>query len=109
MELQTRIARQRVLHIIDSYHLRGNDPEQFNQRLEQLFAIYQTSEIELAIVDTLVTTWTILPPVKGIEFVDRVEFRLTANLPPLVSTIHYQAITGLDGTHLFQRDNVKIN
>jgi hypothetical protein len=108
MDLQTRIDRQRLHHIIDLYNLRGNDPEEFNQRLEQLFADYQTNTIELAIVDTLVLTWMALPPVKGLDFIDRVSFRLTANLPTLVSANHYRLITGLDGSHLFARQNVKM-
>lgn len=108
MELQDRISQQRVHHIIDSYSLRGNDSAQFNQRLEQLFADYEITAIELAIVDTLISTWMVLPPVKGLDFIDRVEFRLTANLPTLVTASHYRAITGLDGSYLFLRQNVKM-
>lgn len=108
MELQERILHQRIHHIIDSYHLRGNDPAQFNQRLEHLFADYETATIELAIVDTLITEWTALPPVKGLEFIDRVKLRLTANLPTLVTASHYRMITGLEGSHLLMRQNVKM-
>ncbi len=108
MDLQTRIERQRIHHIIDSYNLQGNDSIEFKQRLEHLFADYETTRIELAIVDTLILTWMALPPLKGLDFIDRVELRLTANLPTLVTAIHYKAITGLDGSHLFLRENVKM-
>ena len=108
MDLQTRIQRQRIYHIIDSYNLRGNDSIEFNQRLEHLFADYETTAIELAIVDTLVEVWMTLPPVKGLDFIDKVKFRLTANLPAIVSANHYRAITGLDGSHLFMPHNVKM-
>lgn len=108
MDLQTRIERQRIHHIIDSYNLWGKDSTEFQQRLEYLFADYETTRIELAIVDTLVLTWMALPPLKGLDFIDRVKLRLTANLPTLVTAIHYRAITGLDGSHLFVRQNVKM-
>jgi hypothetical protein len=106
MELWEQVSRQRVQYIVDSYQLYGDDTDDFADYLEELLLAYQPPQIELAIVETLVSSWFHLPFAKGMPFIDAIHERLKAwevnpNLPPAISASQFQQITGLDPAPVF--------
>jgi hypothetical protein len=117
MELQEKIKRQRVQHIVTSYHLDGDldgDTESFQTALETLLAIYPTPLIELALVETLVTYWLKVPLLRGEEFLAEVGGLLKewehhillnetgeARAIACVTSAQFYQITGLDPTPIF--------
>ncbi len=106
MELWEQISRQRAQHIIDSYQLYGESIDDFEYYLEELLLAYQSPQIELAIVETLVGGWFQLPLAKGLPFIEAVHERLKAwevdaNMSPSVSAAQFQQITGLDPAPVF--------
>lgn len=62
------ISQQRVRYIVDSYTLAGSDNEAFEDYLKQLFVQYPYGLIELALVETLVKNWLVIPMEKGVPF-----------------------------------------
>lgn len=108
MELQHRIGQQRIQHIIDSYILMGEDATAFEGYLSELLSQYPHGLIELALVETLVKSWLIIPMVKGVPFLTTAHNRLKAwqqeqhiihglNLTPN----QFSQITGLDAQVAF--------
>ena len=111
MEVQQRIGRQRVKHIVDSYLLAGTDnPDSFNAYLDDLLAQYHHGLVELALVETLVKNWLNVPMQKGIPFLSTARERLQQwqSEPVTERTLHSQLtpsqfsqITGLDAQIAF--------
>lgn len=105
MELQERLARERVKHIIHSYRLAGEEPEAVEACLETLFQRYPMPLVELAIAETLVDGWLNVPLVRGMEFFKQAQSRLQNwESQPIVSTLtpeQFQQITGLDPSPVF--------
>ena len=66
MEIQKRITRQRVNHIVDSYQLDGDDGDAFTDYLNQLLETYSQSLVELAITEAIIQGWTKIPMQKGL-------------------------------------------
>ncbi len=109
MEIQQRISQQRVKHIVDSYCLAGTETDAFQSYLSELFGQYPHGLIELALVETLVKNWLIIPMQKGVPFLAAAHNRLkqwrsepTANL--LASNLtpnQFSHITGLDPQSAF--------
>lgn len=114
MELQEKIKRQRVQHIVNSYHLDG-DTESFQPALETLLSTYPTPLVELALVETLVIHWLKVPLLRGQEFLVEVssllkewEHRILLNetseeqaIACSVTAAQFYQITGLDPTPIF--------
>lgn len=67
-DLQPRVSRQRVQHIVDSYLLTGNEPRAFETYLHDLLDQYPPGLIELALVETLIRNWLTIPMQKGVPF-----------------------------------------
>lgn len=109
MEIQQRISQQRVIHIIDSYCLAGGETETFQTYLSELLGQYPHGLIELALVETLVKNWLIIPMQKGVPFLAAAHSRLkqwrsepAANLPTSSLTpSQFSHITGLDPQSAF--------
>jgi hypothetical protein len=110
MEIQEQINRQRVKHIIDSYHLSGAEADRVDTYLEELLQHYPTALIELALVETLVDSWLTIPPIKGIAFLSQSHDKLRAwESQPIISTItpeQFNQITGLDPSPIFGSTNL---
>ncbi len=106
MEVQQRIGRQRIKHIVDSYLLTGSgELAPFNAYLDDLLTQYPHGLIELALVETLVENWLNVPMQKGIPFLEKAHERLKQwQLEPAPArSLHHQLtpsqfsqITGLD-------------
>lgn len=105
MEIWEQIRRQRVKHIVSSYHLAGKEADQFGIYLEKLLDLYPLPLIELALIETLVDHWTSIPLVRGLDFLTQAHDRLKAwESQPIFSTItpdQFQQITGLDPSPIF--------
>ncbi len=105
MKLGEQLNRQRVKHIISSYQLEGNEPEAFNQYLEDLLRIYPSPLIELALVETLIDHWLKVPMIKGYEFLTKVHEQLKnwegEEIVSAIAPEQFQQITGLDPTLIF--------
>ncbi|MDV3350472.1 hypothetical protein D0962_11095 [Leptolyngbyaceae cyanobacterium CCMR0082] len=76
MDIQKRITRQRVNHIVDIYQLDGNDGDTFADYLAKLVETYPQSLIELALTEALVKGWSKVPMQKGMSFIYDVHERL---------------------------------
>lgn len=83
MDIQERITRQRVHHIVASYQLDGNDGDAFADILNQLLETYPQSLIELAIAESIVEGWSDVPMQKGIPFIQKVQKKLRSWQPEL--------------------------
>lgn len=70
------ISQQRVRYIVDSYTLAGSDNEAFEDYLKQLFVQYPYGLIELALVETLIKNWLVIPMEKGIPFLTKAHEKL---------------------------------
>ncbi len=109
MEIQQRISQQRVNHIVDSYCLAGAETDAFQAYLRELLGQYPHGLIELALVETLVKNWLIVPVQKGVPFLAAAHNRLqqwrsepadgllTSSLTPS----QFTHITGLDPQSAF--------
>jgi MFS superfamily sulfate permease-like transporter len=106
MELQEQISRQRLNHIVNSYHLDSSDPNAFNAYLERLRQIYPSPLIELALVEVLVASWPTIPLTRGIDLLTQVQQKLrhwkmsqlaTSSLTPA----QFEQITGLNPLPIF--------
>jgi hypothetical protein len=105
MDLRTAINRQRILHIIRSYQLHGNDCAAFQAHLTDLLRQYPTPLIELSLVETLVDHWLNVPPLQGLPFLRQAHTILKQwEDQPICSTLtpgQFQQITGLDPSPIF--------
>lgn len=105
MKLQEQLNRQRVKHILSSYRLAGDEENHANSFVDALLAVYPSSLIELALVETLVENWLCLAALRGTPFLAKTYDRLRYwEQHPIATTItpaQFQQITGLDATPVF--------
>ncbi|MEM9905261.1 MAG: hypothetical protein AAF921_09595 [Cyanobacteria bacterium P01_D01_bin.44] len=105
MEIQARISRQRVKHIVDSYQLEGDDTPAFNTYLASLLNELPTPLIELALVEAIVNGWSIIPMPRGVALLTQVHERLKQwqhqPINSLVTPAVFEQITGLDAAVVF--------
>jgi hypothetical protein len=103
--LRQRVDQQRVKHIIESFHLCGQDGSRFDARLDQLLGEYPSTWIELAIAEVLVLNWLIVPLPRGLEVLRQVHNLLAQwqdhGLTNLLTELEFQRITGLDPVPVF--------
>jgi hypothetical protein len=103
--LRQRVDQQRVKHIIESFHLCGQDGIRFDDRLGQLLGQYPSTWIELAIAEVLVLNWLIVPMPRGLEVLRQVHNLLAQwqdhGLTNLLTELEFQRITGLDPLPVF--------
>ncbi|MEM8611077.1 MAG: hypothetical protein AAGF93_03585 [Cyanobacteria bacterium P01_H01_bin.105] len=81
MNIQKRITRQRVNHIVESYQLDGNDGDAFSDYLNKILEIYPQPLVELALTEAIIKGWSELPMQKGIPFLQGVNKRLQSWQP----------------------------
>lgn len=97
--------QQRIQHIVKTYQLAGADSTEFNRALENWMGVYVAPLIELALVETLVDGWLTVPMPRGLQFLQRVQDRLSQwDTQPIVSTLtpeQFHHITGLDPAPVF--------
>jgi hypothetical protein len=114
MELWEQVSRQRVLYIIESYELQGDDGGDFDDYLDELLNAYESPQIERAIVETIVASWLQLPLPKGMEFIfqthDRLKsWEITPDLSKSALTpSQFKQITGLDPTPVFGNYHIEM-
>ena len=105
MEIWEEISRQRVKYIVDSYELTGDDDNDFDEYLEDLFQAYASPQIELALVEVLIESWRFMPLTRGVLFLKRSHELLKSweshPINPHTSPAHFRLITGLDPTPVF--------
>jgi hypothetical protein len=107
MELWEQISRQRVQYIIESYQLHGEAiAADFDEYLEDLLAAYPPPQIELAMVETIITSWLQIPLTKGMKFIEQAHDRLKewedpASSKTFVTASQFHQITRLDPTPVF--------
>jgi hypothetical protein len=106
MQLRERIEQQRVKHIVSSYQLAaGDDWETFNNALNDLFNVYPTPLIELALVEMLVNSWLTVPLIRGQKLLIQVHEKLQSwkdcTISSTITPAQFQQITGLDPTPIF--------
>ncbi len=103
--LQQRVDQQRVKYIIESFQLAGQDGRDFYRRLDQLFASYATTWLELAFAEVLVVNWLIIPMPRGLEVLGQVHSLLEQwqynGLTHLLTEQEFYRITGLDPAPVF--------
>ncbi|MBE9075742.1 hypothetical protein IQ241_00240 [Romeria aff. gracilis LEGE 07310] len=103
MDLQQRLSRQRIQHIVDSYSLTADPPAR--AYLEALIGQYPHPLVELALAETLAQQWLTVPMVKGVSFLQRSHGRLKQwQTQPIFSAItprQFEQITGLDARPVF--------
>jgi hypothetical protein len=104
-DIQERISRQRVKHIVESYQLEGSDGEAFFEYLEDVLKTFAHPLIELALVEVLAQAWKTVPMVKGMPFLQEVHAQLKLwQKEPVMSQLtrhQFEDITGLDGAIIF--------
>lgn len=105
MDIQDEVSQQRVKHIVDSYHLDGDEVQQCLTYLEDLFEYYPPPLIELALIETLVDNWLSVPLPKGVAFFSQAHEKLKSwEHQPILSTLtpdQFQQISGLDPAPVF--------
>ncbi|MFM7425835.1 MAG: hypothetical protein ACKO7W_12740 [Elainella sp.] len=105
MDIREQLNRQRVKHIVSSYALDGNESYRFEVYLEELLQLYPCTLIELALVETLLDHWLVVPLVRGTEFLTQAHAKLKIwQEQPIASTItpaQFQQIAGLDPSPIF--------
>jgi hypothetical protein len=103
--LRQRVDQQRVKHIIESFHLAGQDGGRFDDRLGQLLGEYPSTWIELAIAEVLVVNWLVVPLPRGLAVLRQVHNLLAQwqqhGLTNLLTEDEFQRITGLDPVPVF--------
>ena len=99
MEFWERISQQRVKHIVSSYQLAGDSTAEFDSYLKNLLQVYPSPLVELALAETLVDSWLIIPLPRGIDFLGRVHNKLEAWANHLTANTitpeQFSQITGL--------------
>ena len=83
MDIQERIARQRIQHIVESYQLDGDDGDAFASYLAQLMEVYPQPLLELALTEAIVKGWSEIPMRKGMPFICKVHEQLRLWQPEL--------------------------
>lgn len=123
MEIQERISRQRVKHIVESYQLEGNNATEqevsaFMTYLDDLFSSFPHPLIELSLTESLVKSWANVPMTKGVPFLTQAHTQLkkwkqqSLDEPfkgPIKSTLspaQFSQITGLDPSLIFDEQGV---
>lgn len=105
MNIREQLNQQRVKHIVSSYGIEGNEGHRFEVYLEELLQLYPCALIELALVETLLDHWLVVPLVRGTEFLAQAHAKLKAwQDQPIASTItpaQFQQIAGLDPSPIF--------
>jgi hypothetical protein len=110
MELQhssdrQQLDRQRVRHIVSSYHLDRGDSSLCAAYLEDLLRQYPAPLIELALTETLVSHWLRLHHLRGLPFFQKTHHQLQLwRSSPIISTLtpsQFHSITGLDPHPVF--------
>lgn len=108
-----QVNQQRVQHIVSTYQLAGTDSTEFNRALERWMGVYVAPLIELALVETLVDGWLTVPMPRGLDFLHRVQERLSQwESQPIVSTLtpeQFHQITGLDPAPVFGSNGMSLN
>lgn len=107
MDIQQRISRQRIQHIVDSYSL-AEDAAALAY-LEALSRQYPHPLVELALTETLAQQWLSVPLARGVSFLQQAHSRLRQwQNQPIFSTItprQFEQITGLDADPVFGTDD----
>lgn len=110
MQIWQQLNQQRVKYIVSSYRLDaqeidGQESARFNLYLEELLRVYPHPLVELAMVETLIDQWLVVPSTRGMAFLAQAHGKLKAwENQPIVSTItpaQFQQIAGLDPTPIF--------
>jgi hypothetical protein len=105
MTLQEQVNQQRVQHIVSSYQLDGAEPA-FNLALGRLLEDYATPVLELALAETLVANWLLLPLPRGMAFMQQVRDRLDqweqVGIDCHLSPDAFYQVTGLDPLVVFR-------
>jgi hypothetical protein len=120
MALQQMIDQQRLHHIVTAFDLAGDDgldgaisspgsPDNatlFAVVLEQLIDRYPQAMVELALVETLVDFWSVLPLPRGTAFLgplqDRLERWEIGPIDTRLTPLLFQQITQLDPSVVFE-------
>jgi hypothetical protein len=119
MALQQMIDQQRLHHIVTAFDLAGDDrldgapppgsPDNatlFAVVLEQLIDRYPQALVELALVETLVDFWSVLPLPRGTAFLgplqDRLERWEVGPIDTRLTPLLFQQITQLDPGVVFE-------
>ena len=106
MDIQSEVSRQRVKHIVDSYHLQGEEVAACEGYLDELISTFPMSAVELALVETLVQNWLTVPMPRGKSFFEQAEtllkqWKTSEQVETTVSIEQFQQITGLDPAPVF--------
>ncbi len=106
MEIQLEVSRQRVKHIVDSYHLPGDEVALCAGYLDELIELFPMPAVELALVETLVKNWLIIPMPRGKVFFEQAhallkQWKESSEVNTTVSIEQFQQITGLDPAPVF--------
>jgi hypothetical protein len=113
MDIQEEVKQQRVKHIVASYQLGGEEEQQFNTYLEDLFSYYPPPLIELAMVETLVDHWVTVPLLRGAAFLSAAHDKLKNwEHQPIMSTLtpeQFHQISGLDPAPVFGTEELPPN
>ena len=108
MEICAEISQHRIKHIISSYRLDEDSGDRlglFMEYLNGLLALYPAPLVELALVETLIQTWSALPLQRGCSFLvyahQLVRTWATTTIAPTMTPAQFQHITALDPTPIF--------
>ncbi len=106
MKLWEQISHQRVQYIIESYQLYGDAKAAFGNYVNDLLLVYPSTQIELALVETLVASWSHVPVIKGMAFIKQTHARLKAwqkssAINSVITPAQFKQIANLDPTPVF--------
>lgn len=106
MDIQSELSRQRVKHIVDSYHLQGDEIALCDGYLDDLMSLFPMPAVELALVETLTQNWLTIPMPRGKAFFEKAEALLkqwkeSQEVETTVSMEQFRQITGLDPAPIF--------
>lgn len=106
MDIQLEISRQRVKHIVDSYHLQGDEMALFEGYLDELMELFPMPAVELALVETLLKNWLTIPMPRGEVFLEEAhellkQWKASMRVETTVSMEQFKQITGLDPAPVF--------
>lgn len=98
--MDVSVWQQRLRHLVDSYHLSGQEPALFNEQLARLAVSYSYPVLELATVEVLVQNWVRYPLPRGMVFLEQVRSRLqdwqiAAAVTTFLTPVQFEHITGL--------------
>ena len=106
MDIQSEVSRQRVKHIVDSYHLQGDEVALCEGYLDELIELFPMPAVELALVETLLKNWLTIPMPRGKVFFEQAHellklWKESSEVDTTVSIEQFQQITGLDPAPVF--------